>query len=289
MTLRARRLGAGPILSAGMTSVGDNVNGPSLIRVPEWIPSPLGRYYLYFAHHDGRHIRLAVADAVEGPWQVHEAGVLPLARTGFAGHVASPDVHVDDDERRIRMYFHGSDTRTGGVAPQPTRIALSGDGLEFDTLPGDLVAEPYLRAVRHGHDHLALAMPGIVYRARDPLGPFERGPTLFDEHMRHSALLIEGDRLLVFHSRVGDAPERIVVSEVALGGDWCRWRASEPRTVLAPERDYEGAGAPLRASVRGMAHGPVRELRDPFVFVERGRRYLLYSVAGEQGIALAAL
>jgi hypothetical protein len=30
----------------------------------------------------------------------------------------------------------------------------------------------------------------------------------------------------------------------------------------------------------------VRQLRDPAIFEEDGRRYLLYSVAGEQGIAI---
>ncbi|MFV1980611.1 MAG: hypothetical protein ACC655_05595, partial [Rhodothermia bacterium] len=39
-----------------------NVNGPSVIRVPDWINSPLGRYYLYFAHHRGSFIRMAYAD-----------------------------------------------------------------------------------------------------------------------------------------------------------------------------------------------------------------------------------
>ncbi|NET62179.1 MAG: hypothetical protein F6K47_40550, partial [Symploca sp. SIO2E6] len=34
---------------------GSNINGPSLIRVPEWIENPLGRYYLYFAHHQGKY------------------------------------------------------------------------------------------------------------------------------------------------------------------------------------------------------------------------------------------
>ncbi len=289
MTIAARRLGAGPIIRAGVGGAGDNVNGPSLIRVPDWIASSLGRYYLYFAHHDGRHIRLAFADAVHGPWRVHEPGVLPLERSGFAGHVASPDVHVDDDARRIRMYFHGADTPTGGGGAQRTRVALSSDGLDFHALEGDLVEEPYLRVVRRGDGHLALAMPGIVYRARDGLGPFERGPALLEARVRHSALLLDGDRLLVFHSRVGDVPERIVVSEVDLAGDWRRWRASDPRKVIAPERDYEGATEPLRASVRGISRAPVNELRDPFVFSEEGRLYLLYSVAGEQGIALAEL
>ncbi len=47
--------------------VGDNINGPSLIRVPDWLEDPLGKYYLYFAHHGGYHIRLAYADAMEDP------------------------------------------------------------------------------------------------------------------------------------------------------------------------------------------------------------------------------
>jgi hypothetical protein len=33
----------------------------------------------------------------------------------------------------------------------------------------------------------------------------------------------------------------------------------------------------------------VRELRDPAVFTEAGRSYLLYSIAGEAGIAAAEI
>ena len=42
-----------------------NINGPSLVRVPEWVENPLGKYYLYFAHHRGAYIRLAYADALK--------------------------------------------------------------------------------------------------------------------------------------------------------------------------------------------------------------------------------
>ena len=55
--------------------MGDNINGPSLIRVPDWIPSALGKYYLYFAHHQGTYIRLAYADQLEGPWRLYSPGV----------------------------------------------------------------------------------------------------------------------------------------------------------------------------------------------------------------------
>ncbi|TIW51474.1 MAG: hypothetical protein E5V60_33485, partial [Mesorhizobium sp.] len=87
---------------------GDNINGPSLIRVPDWLPGRLGAYYLYFAHHTGTYIRLAYADSPQGPWRVHPGGALSLEQCPFLReHIASPDVHVDDQSRRLVMYFHG--------------------------------------------------------------------------------------------------------------------------------------------------------------------------------------
>ncbi len=57
-----------------------------------------------------------------------------------------------------------------------------------------------------------------------------------------------------------------------------------------PEKDYEGAGLPIRPSVSGPARGPLHELRDPAWFKDAdGKEYLLYSVAAEQGIAIAEL
>jgi hypothetical protein len=64
-------------------SIGRNIQGPSLIRVPDWIESPLGRYYLYFADHKGAYIRLAFADELKGPWQIHEPGSLQIVDSYF--------------------------------------------------------------------------------------------------------------------------------------------------------------------------------------------------------------
>ena len=110
---------------------------------------------------------------------------------------------------------------------------------------------------------------------------------LFDPDMRHSALRRVGETLQVFYTIVGDCPERILVATVDLAADWREWRASAPRVVLEPQRDYEGADCPPVPSVRGPADERVRQLRDPATFEEDGRTYLLYSVAGERGIALA--
>ncbi|HCO10561.1 MAG TPA: hypothetical protein DIT42_05365, partial [Gammaproteobacteria bacterium] len=38
-------------------SIGNNIQGPSMIRVPDWVENPLGKYYLYFADHKGQYIR----------------------------------------------------------------------------------------------------------------------------------------------------------------------------------------------------------------------------------------
>ena len=39
--------------------------------------------------------------------------------------------------------------------------------------------------------------------------------------------------------------------------------------------------------MRSTAYGQVNQLRDPAIFEDNGRVYLLYAVAGESGIAIA--
>ncbi len=317
--VRVERLLDRPIITPALhPSIGENIQGPSLIRVPEWVPGRLGRYYLYFADHKGRYIRLAHADALTGPWRIHPPGSLRIEDSYFlteppavsaeeadrirarresgedarishdavteatTPHIASPDAHVDEANRRIVMYFHGLE----GVSRQVSRVATSLDGIRFETRPAAL-GRTYMRAFRHRGYTYVLAMPGQLYRSRDPLGPFEEGPRLFNPNMRHSALLVRGDLLYVFWTQVGDVPERIYVSTVDISGDWRSWSESDPVEVLRPEHDWEGADAPLEPSVRSTAYGHVNQLRDPAIYEEDGRIYLLYAVAGESGIALA--
>jgi hypothetical protein len=132
-------------------------------------------------------------------------------------------------------------------------------------------------------------MPGVFYRSRDGLSDFTEGPKLFTDNMRHSALKLDGHQLSVFFTNAGDCPERILLSVIDLRADWRSWVASEPRTVLEPELGYEGGQLPRLPSARGLVHGQVCQLRDPAIFSEDGRSYLLYSVAGEHGIAVAEL
>ena len=284
------RLGDGPIIRPDMDArMGDNVNGPSLVRAPSWLERPLGRYYLYFAHHDGRYIRLAYADDLLGPWTTYEPGVLPLDQSLFAGHIASPDVHVDEARREVRLYYHGADHESRvGNSHQWTRVALSPDGLSFQARP-EALGKPYFRVFQWDGWYYAMGMPGILYRSRNGLTGFEQGPTLFGPNTRHVALDVVGETLQVYYTRAGDCPESILLATVELTPDWHSWTASEPVVVLAPERPYEGGNLPREPSKRGLVNGPVCQLRDPAIFREDGRTYLLYSVAGEYGIAIAEL
>ena len=301
-------------------SIGENIQGPSLIRVPDWVENPLGNYYLYFADHKGRYIRLAYADELTGPWQVHAPGTLPIeesffaptpppitdeqlaeltaARSGVSGlgspvshdlaleftmpHIASPDVHVDHEREMIIMYYHGLE----GPAFQHTRVATSADGINFLAQEENL-GRSYFRVFKHDGMTYALAMPGQFYRSNDGFTNFEEGPRLFGPNMRHSAVIVRDDFLYVFWTRVGDAPESIMLSTIDLSSDWMNWKESEAVVVLKPEFDWEGANAPIEPSVRSTAYGQVNQLRDPALHVEDGVVYLLYAVAGESGIALA--
>ncbi|MHC4248372.1 MAG: hypothetical protein ACYS9X_04525 [Planctomycetota bacterium] len=289
-SVSATRCGANPLVTFGSSpSLGGNINGPSVIRAPAWLPEPLGRYYMYFGNHGGGHIRLAFADALSGPWRVHEPGALRLEEAGaFRGHIASPDVHIDNERRTIRMYFHGSVKSRPG---QWSGVATSRDGVRFGA-SGAILGRFYFRVFRWRGHHYAVAKNGNeprgeLSRSADGLAPFEGGRP-FLHMVRHTAVMLRGDRLIVFYSRKGDAPERILASTVDLSPDWTEWEPSEPVEVIAPEADYEGVGYPNEPSEYGGAV-EVRQLRDPCVFEEDGRTYLFYSIAGEMGIAMAEL
>lgn len=284
-------------------SLGNNINGPSLIVVPPWVRQPLGKYYLYFAHHHGKHIRMAYADQLDGPWTVHGPGALQLEDSTCFDHIASPDVHVDEENQQIRMYFHGiafpDRNATDGherlfgessrwVSNQRTKVAVSSDGIHFKASP-EILGSSYFRTFQYGGFTYALAMPGVFYRSCDGLSNFETGPICFGPQFRHCAVLLREHVLHVFHSNVGDLPERILHTTIDLRPDWTDWRATPSTTLVQPEMPYEGVDRPLLASVRGAVNEPVHELRDPAVFQEGDQLFLLYSVAGESGIAIARL
>jgi hypothetical protein len=195
--------------------------------------------------------------------------------------------HVDNDKQEIRMYYHGP-IKQNNKMTQISRVATSQDGIGYNC-SSEVLGAPYFRVFKYFGYYYALGMPGVFYRSEDGLTGFEKGPTLFTEHMRHSAVKLDSDTLSVFFSTVHDCPERILLSTIELDRKWLDWNVSESVTVLEPELDYEGVDLPLEPSVRGWAPERVRQLRDPGIFVEDNRTFLLYSVSGESGIAIAEL
>ncbi|MBN2712473.1 MAG: hypothetical protein JXR97_08610 [Planctomycetes bacterium] len=267
---------------------GSNINGPSLIKAPAWLKKPLGKYYLYFAHHNGNHIRLAYSESLYGEWRIYEPGTLQLRQTDCYTHIASPDIHVDDDNRIIYMYFHGTWEGQGQV----TYLARSKDGLNFETIAGPL-GPFYFRVWQWDGAFYAIAKDkagggGLLMTSPDGMSEFEPIKPILPG-MRHCAVRIAGDTLHVYYSRIGDKPEHILHSAMKMSGSAKSWKASKPVSLLKSEREYEGADLPVEPSKAGLSREAVNQLRDPGIYEEGGKTYLLYSVAGEKGIAIAEL
>jgi hypothetical protein len=282
-----RSAGNPMITPASSPGIGDNINGPSVIKVPNWIENPLGKFYMYFGHHKGKYIRLAYADSPHGPWKIYEPGTLHLNQTKrFRHHIASPDVIVDHENQKIWMYFHG----IVSGRKQATGVASSNDGIEFES-SGKVLGQFYFRVWKWKSSWYALAKDGnsgwgILYKSNSPTGKFSEQSRRFLERMRHAAVISRDEKLFVFYSRKGDAPEAILVVCLDMDRNWRLWRHSREQLVITPEYAYEGAHFPVEPSEYGKAT-MVHQLRDPYVFEYDGHWYLYYSIAGESGIAMA--
>ncbi len=159
-------------IDPALTHDAENINGPSLVRIPSWVPAqdrvdPTAVYYLYFAHHSDDYIRMAWAANIEGPYTLYNVhadpfladgmpgrGVLDLSdnttqivfpnpKYKISGTLASPDVIVDDANQQFIMYFHVSNTASTGydsgyfnTGGQKTLVATSGTGLNFNQPDG---------------------------------------------------------------------------------------------------------------------------------------------------------
>ena len=238
--IRAIRFTQNPLVTVDSSrSLGRNVNGPTVIRVPDWVERPLGRYYMYFANHMGTFIRLAYADAVTGPWRIYEPGVLHVRDTAFFRpqpdpeetladfytHVASPEVLVDHANRRLVIWAHGWWTNGERWPGHPaearawarrmgygqfTQAAESTDGRHFKVQPA-ITRHSYLRVVEHGGYFYALSRLGQLSRSRDALASFAIGPNPFRDtayagRVRHVGLMRRGDLLYGNRRRAGTRP-----------------------------------------------------------------------------------
>ncbi|MEM8944875.1 MAG: hypothetical protein AAGD11_06790 [Planctomycetota bacterium] len=142
---------------AVLASDGADTAYPSVIRVPDWLASserasPSANYYMYYGNHSGKHIRMKWAETLEGPWTPYDLGGVSngISRRGVFDadadptredydHLSAPDVHVDNANERIVMYFHGQNqpatTTSGGTRVRRRHesfVTTSGNGLNFN-------------------------------------------------------------------------------------------------------------------------------------------------------------
>ena len=341
-----------PIITRSMfpsnrRSDGDNINGPSLIRVPNFISrgnrvNRDANYYLYFAHHNGEYIRMAWAENVTGPYRLYDAGASVGDRGVFDdnrnridldnnvgiqdNHIASPDVHVDNDNNRIIMYFHAGGYRFDGrnINSQRTFVNTSSRGAEFrrrDTEPVQL-GDSYFRVFEDNNTLYAMDNRGIPRRARSFNNPWrptngyyngntlpelwqrnntdfyqnriqsERGQSRSQRRLRHTGVRVAGREAQIFFTERGDSQEHIRLSRINLNvSSWNNWNPSYPgNEILRPVSGWEGGQFNRRNSEAGAAPENVNQLRDPDVFEDSdGSLYLLYAGGGEDGIGIAAL
>jgi len=329
---------------------GFNINGPSVIRIPAWLKKsgdvahPDANFYMYFASHVGQYIRMAWAKELAGPWTLYgtgrqiesgQRGVLDLGAEAslcigngltIAGHAASPDVHVDEDQKQIVLYFHGPVFHEKKRLGQCTLVATSENGLNFN--PPDRAGESsrgirpvvlgssYFRVFRCRGRTYAVASRAQLYKAPGTVGEscwqvpdsFHHDTMLWEPRrdplvmpplveksgkemlIRHAGVHVQGSRLNLFYSRIGDQPECVMHSQIDITSEnWNDWSAISPASsVLVPEYQWEGTDLPLKPSESGWGIG-VRELRDPYVFEDAGKLFLFYCGRGEEAIGMAEL
>ena len=303
-TCKLKRFDGNPLISnssfgKAAASEGANINFPSILVVPSWLPERRSAFYLYFGHHSGEYIRLALADRVEGPWRLHHgAHVLSLSDAkGCDKHVDSPSVHVDEQRRRLLLLFHCVVPGRG----QLTFVAASTNGLRFTMESKQPVGPFYMRPFWWRHALYAVGKDkkngGVLLRA-DGHGAamwqnWKQLPGLLPD-MRHGCAWPRTDaELYLFFTLAGGAPESILytrlnMSAVEAGSEGWVPHVNEAKVLLEPEMDYEGGELASSASAMGAAHGFEKALRDPVVIGSGDRPYgahLLYVAGGENSIA----
>ena len=290
-----------PLLNLSTTGVAPwhDLVGPSVVRVPSWLPPPLslvGEYLMFFASHWGRALRVATAPKPSGPWAIFPHDVLTLKDVPHCrGHLASPDVHVDDAERKLVVYFHCHPAGQGGK--QWTFVADSPTGFTFRPVqPVVPIRDFYFRRFVANGTVFGIAKQendgGVMYRSVNGGATFTKLPGLLPR-MRHAAPLVRGGQVHLFYTSIGDAPEHIKHAVLwpdgdaagAAAGSTAAWIPRGEASFVFPVTPTEGALIAPRPSTPGPAFGRSHALRDPAVLLDKGRLYLYFTVAGENGIS----
>ena len=148
-----------------------DISFPCVIEVPSWATNRAdssANYYLYFAEHHGEYIRMKWAENITGPWYTYNTpgqggngidlhGVMDFQADSYrfpesnpdgwredwsrgGGHVAAPDIFLDEENQIFIMAFHGKvdmepivmDDGDDSKFRHTNFVAFSKDGLNFN-------------------------------------------------------------------------------------------------------------------------------------------------------------
>ena len=106
---------------------------------------------------------------------------------------------------------------------------------------------------------------------------------------RHTCVLVIKKVIYVFFSSVTDNPEHIKVGELIINEKNNACSITNIKSIIEPELYYEHHNSEFIKSDYGGTNNFVRQLRDPYVFNDDKDIYILYTVCGEKGIAIAKI
>jgi hypothetical protein len=167
----AKRLNDGPIVHPGLSSsIGENIQGPSLIQAPEWLPNRLDQY-----------IRLVFADRLTGPWTIYEPGPTLFPSTMRHSAVLKQDqtlhlfwTNVGDAPKRIlHSTVDLSPNWLEWIASAPKEVLRP----ETEWEGAGALVEPSMRSVAYGQ----------VNQLRDP------------------AIYVEGEDIYLLYATAGES------------------------------------------------------------------------------------
>ena len=255
----------------------DNINGPTVIKVPKWINDPLGRYYMYFAHHRGSYIKLAYSNNLLGTWNIYQKGVLDINQINGIDHIASPEIYFKNN--KIVMIYHSVYDKES----QLSSSAISDDGINF--IPDqEKFALFYFRRFVYKGKVFGVAKNnskyGCIYKLIN--GKYQILNPRFIFNMRHCSILVRKNLVYCYYTKIGDCPERVMKCKINMSTlkPYC---ISE---VFRPLCGWEGSEEPIKKSKFDMVEKKVHQIRDPYVYRESKINYIFYTVQGENGISV---
>ncbi len=278
-----------------------SICNPCLIKTPTWFKNKLGKYYLYFADHKGKFIKLLYSDHLDKGWKFFNKKILQInTKTKYDAfnHIASPEVYINNNEKKIYMFTHSHSRSKIG---QWTYLSLSKDGLSYISKFDQPLAPFYFRLFKYKKYYYGIVKGGDLWRSKNIdtkytqcqnlLSKKKSASTLHNKNrsIRHLGILREKENLYCVFSRIGDCPERIFYTKFHLSKNYSDWKFQKIKEILRPTFPYEGSNLKLKKSKPGDAPKAENALRDPYLFKNKNKTYLIYCVKGEKNFALSEI